>query len=118
MTNPMLEPKCICPAVECGATGQVFRALRKACRGVYVKCVLVAWLLAACLMFAMAAGTALRAQEVDRRARVELRNGAENPAQTGAESRLAHLPPRVGEAERFLRQRGWTAGARIPARAG
>jgi hypothetical protein len=100
VTNPMFESKCICPAVECGATGHVSRTLRKVRRGVQVKRVF-ACVLAACVA-APATGRAQRPQQA---------NG-------DAASPHTPLPPRVAEAERFLRARGWTPGGRIPALAG
>jgi Abnormal spindle-like microcephaly-assoc'd, ASPM-SPD-2-Hydin len=62
--------------------------------------------LSACLLIELAAGQVLRSQQVD------------GGARTGAGARQTRLPPRVVEAERFLRERGWSAGGRIPARAG
>jgi hypothetical protein len=95
----MFEAKSTCSAECGGATGHVFRTRRLSQRGARVRRVLSAW-----IMVGLAASAASQTQQTA------------GSAATGAVSRQSHLPPRVAEAERFLRERGWVTGAHVPAR--
>jgi Abnormal spindle-like microcephaly-assoc'd, ASPM-SPD-2-Hydin len=103
MTNRMFELKCICLAERCRATGLVSRVRRQLRRDARRVCVL-----AACLAAGLAACVVSGAQQGE--------PGAKTASAGGAAIRQSNLPPRVVEAERFLRERGWAAGGRIPPR--
>ncbi len=97
----MFDPNCKGPVRRGRAGKRSGRAGQHASRGVWARIAV-----AACLLTQLSPGPAAVAQNPDAQA---------NPAPQQA-PQSTPIPPRVIEAQRFLAQRGWTPGHRMPAR--